>query len=73
MTTKPRIYNKSAICRACGGDGRKWKPTEGMPQHKSGQWETCDLCKGTGMVNVRIATTVTITPKFPITVSHEVE
>lgn len=57
-----RIYNKLAICRTCGGEGRTWQQVEAMPQHIQGKWQPCPQCQGSGMVKVRIESTLTITP-----------
>jgi DnaJ-class molecular chaperone len=64
--TSTRIYKHIAICRNCGGDGRTWQPTPGMPQHENGHWGTCPQCQGSGMVIVRIKSTLTITPHHPV-------
>lgn len=58
-----RIKTIPAICRTCSGDGRIWQQVEAMPQHIQGKHAVCPQCLGSGMVNVRIESTITITPK----------
>lgn len=53
------------ICGDCKATGVVWKP--GLKTHGEdyGKSVECSVCQGTGMVDVKVDTTVTITPHYP--------
>jgi hypothetical protein len=53
------------LCGACKAEGRVWRVTDRNPHtgEEKGDWKTCQLCGGTGLVSVTKTTVVSIIAK----------
>ena len=61
-----RNYQRTVeVCRHCEGSGRVWIfPPEQERKLKDGNWETCPLCKGSGMVRKKVTIITELEPYY---------
>ena len=67
MKKKTYQSKETAVCKECEGEGSIIIPGEhlGHGHYSDPKFETCDTCKGSGLVTVEKVTVVSITPKQP--------